>query len=214
MVGTISCPYCRHGIIYNDTSVCPNCGYLVCEIFKQINYQYQANGSQAINNVPVQTPDLQPTMCKIKKLKNVYNRKSSLNFFKYSFLEISYNMLLILGKDRITDNKYLEEGVFSNYDEAPDAPDIGIIGGLILTAIDIGAAAIGAALTPSTDFKLVIGLRPEHVRNLTFRPLNKGGVNMIVEMYDGNLIEISSNQECYNKVNAWWQNNRFQNKIT
>jgi hypothetical protein len=31
---------------------------------------------------------------------------------------------------------------------------------------------------------------------------------MIVEMYDANLIEIESTQECYEKVNAWWQANR------
>ena len=31
---------------------------------------------------------------------------------------------------------------------------------------------------------------------------------MIVEMYDANLIEIESAQECYERVNAWCQASR------
>ncbi|MCR5104728.1 MAG: hypothetical protein K6B68_09790, partial [Eubacterium sp.] len=77
-----------------------------------------------------------------------------------------------------------------------------------LTAIDIGAAAIGAALTPSTDFKLVIGLRPEHVRKITSIEAKKD-VKMRVEMSDGNLLEIRSSYDAYNKICTWFNNNKF-----
>ena len=198
---TITCPYCKSAAMNFTYQVCPNCGCFVYEFLKQVYFMHQNNGQQSVNNISILQPYLGPTFCEIKKLKNAFNTKSNLKLYKFSYLEISYNMLLILGRKSVVKPEDY------SYDNTCYSSDGGIAEAALEVAAEVFVEGVIDAFTPADDFNLVIGLHPEHIRNLSFREAKKG-VNMIVEMYDGNLLEIKSNQECYNKVTAWWQNNR------
>lgn len=196
----LTCPSCGDKGVKKTAQVCPKCGYLVCEYFNQLYYQCSNYGQPA--NIQYQAPYLKPTYCKIKKLKNAMNQKSNLSFYKHSYIAINYNMLIILGK-----NEADKKDKNSDWLDGDDGCDEALPFFIVAIILVVGLLLLWLFNVPN-NYHLVIGLRPEHIRNISFKKLKKGD-SMIVEMSDGNLLEICSSYDAYNKICTWFNNNKF-----
>ncbi len=181
------CPNCGFKSFVSQTWICPICGLLLTEHIATMNWLKQYEDGQ-VAEPPVEYPLFltPPVPVLVGKLPNSQGMVHSAHFCEDNFVEISYNVLVFLGK-RIEHNEDEDEGY------------------TLLGAID---DAIDEKLYGPNVFKICMGLRPNEIRNIFYKEKYVREY-MIIETTDGLLLEIDGPKELYSLIESWWHGKAF-----